>query len=299
MAKKKPCTVNQRTIKKEKHTVPLLNIPIRLSDYAGGIFKTIPSRKGMKKAIDKGVVSVNGTRAETATLLFGGEVITLISTSKENKPILTLDLEICFENDHLAIINKPPGILVSGNKKKTIVNALPHNLKKSSAIDALDRPKPVHRLDFPTSGLLLVAKSYSAMIALNKLFKTRSIQKTYFAITYGSLKSQGTIQNPIDGKKAYTEYKVIKSVVSEKFEYLNLVTLFPKTGRKHQLRIHLSQINSPILGDKKYGKKEVISSGKGLYLHASKLIFKDPISNEIISVESKLPKKFTRIFDKL
>ena len=273
-----------------------METPTRLSDYVGGVFKTIPSRKGMKKAIDKGLVKVNGTVAGTAKFLNGGEIITLFSEENKDKPVIQFKLEVSFENDHLAIINKPPGILVSGNKKKTIVNALPYSLTKSNASDALVRPKPVHRLDFPTSGLLLIAKTHAAVIALNKLFKERKVKKTYHAVTYGKMSITGTITTVVDEKNAFTEYKVLDTVHSERFNYLNLVELFPKTGRKHQLRVHLSSIGTPILGDKNYHKEGLLLKGKGLFLHASSLEFTDPIASTLISVTTALPKKFRKIF---
>ncbi len=251
----------------------------------------------MKKAIDKGLVTVNGEISSTGKFLTGGEIITL--SSEENitqKPNVKLDVEVCFENDHLAVINKPPGMLVSGNKKKTIANALAYNLTKNIASDALSRPKPVHRLDFPTSGLLLIAKTHAAVIALNKLFEERNIQKTYHAITYGKMPSSGTIATEVDKKNAFTEYNVLQTVSSEKFSCLNLVELYLKTGRKHQLRVHLASIGTPILGDKDYVKKGFLLKGKGLYLHASTLEFVDPITNKPISVTKELPKKFRKIF---
>ena len=251
----------------------------------------------MKKAIDKGLVSVNGSVSTTGTFLKGGEVITLSSEeNKKQNPIVKLPLEICFENDHLAIINKPAGVLVSGNKKKTIANALAYNLTKSTTKDALERPKPVHRLDFPTTGLLLIAKTHQAIIALGNLFKKRLITKTYYAVAYGKMEKEGVIKTSIDSKTAFTKYEVVQSVSSEKFQYLNLVKLAPKTGRKHQLRIHLSEIGNPILGDKKYGKNEFSTAGKGLYLHASSLEFIDPMTEESILVTKELPKKFKKIF---
>ncbi len=286
-----------KSIKKESHIVPSLETTTRLSDYVGGIFNAISSRKGMKKAIDKGWVTVNGDVAGTGKFISGGETIVL--SAKENtrdNPFIELPLEVCFENDHLAIVNKPPGILVSGNKKKTIANALSYNLAKSSAPDALLRPKPAHRLDFPTSGLLLIAKTHTAVMELNKLFEKRKVKKTYHAISYGEIPAYGTIATNVDSKEAFTTYKVLKTVPSERFECLNLVELYPKTGRKHQLRVHLSSIGSPILGDKIYSKEGLLLKGKGLFLHASTLEFTNPITDELISVTSVLPKKFRKIF---
>jgi 23S rRNA pseudouridine1911/1915/1917 synthase len=171
----------------ETHIAIALEKPIRLQEYAVGIFKTIPTKSGIKKAIKKQLVFVNGNLASTALFINGGEIIELFSLENENEfKRLDLDLEVLFEDDYLAVIYKPAGILVSGNSFSTIDNALAQNLKKSNQIDAV-RPRPVHRLDYPTSGLLLIGKTTSSIIALNKLFENKEIQKTYHAITIGKM----------------------------------------------------------------------------------------------------------------
>ncbi len=282
----------------EQHIVPPQLHPIRLSDYAGGIFLLKPSRKGMKKAIDKGLVHVNGQKATTAKLLHGGEVITLFEDANLlKKPRITLNLNVIYEDDSLAIIHKPAGILVSGNKRFTIENALPFNLKKSNLIDALEHPQAIHRLDYPTSGLLLIGKTVSSTIQLNKLFEQKKIKKIYHAIIIGKPdKKQDTIQTAIDTKPACSEFEVLDFQASARFEFLSLVQLSPKTGRTHQLRIHMASIGHPILGDKRYGKEDLILKGKGLYLHASGLAFNHPKTGKRLSIQTSLPKKFLKIF---
>ena len=156
--------------------------------------------------------------------------------------------------------------------------------------------QPVHRLDYPTSGLLLIGKTSRATIALNQLFENRQMYKTYHAVSIGKMESEGVIQQPVDNREAHSRFQVLKSEPSERFEFLNLVRLFPSTGRKHQLRIHLATLGNPILGDKDYGKEGLILRGKGLYLHASSLKFIHPITNQPIEISEPLPKKFTRIF---
>ncbi len=282
----------------ETHIAIALEKPIRLQEYAVGIFKTIPTKSGIKKAIKKQLVFVNGNLASTALFINGGEIIELFSLENENEfKRLDLDLEVLFEDDYLAVIYKPAGILVSGNSFSTIDNALAQNLKKSNQIDAV-RPRPVHRLDYPTSGLLLIGKTTSSIIALNKLFENKEIQKTYHAITIGKMEQKGEIDFPIDDKKAFTEFEVLASEISERFGFLNLVKLTPKTGRKHQLRKHLLAIGNPILGDKEYFKNGLILNGKGLYLHASTLEFPHPFTQESILITNENPKKFKKIFPK-
>ncbi len=280
----------------ETHIVPSLKKSIRIQEYAVGIFTTVSTKSALKKAIKKSLIQVNGDVTTTAKLIVGGETITLFqSEEKITQKQFKLKLEILFEDDYLAVIYKPAGILVSGNKFKTIANALVQNLKKSSQSDTV-KPQPIHRLDYPTTGLLLVGKTSSCILALNKLFENKEIQKTYYAITIGKMKLSGKIDFSIDEKKSLTFFEVLESVSSKRFEYLNLVKLTPKTGRKHQLRKHLSKIGNPILGDKEYGKENLILNGKGLYLHAYSLEFEHPISKERVNIAKENPNNFKKIF---
>jgi len=215
----------------------------------------------------------------------------------KNKPAkkLVFPLQVLFEDNHLAVIHKPAGIIVSGNKWKTITRALPDNLSPSSQPDACT-PQPVHRLDFPTTGALLTGKTASGIRTLNQMFEAKKIRKTYLAITIGEMTPEGSMHTPIDDKPSETSYKVLKTAPSERFGALNLVKLYPHTGRRHQLRKHLSGIGHPILGDKEYGIENLILNGKGLYLHANSLKFEHPFTNEKLKIEDELPKKFRKIF---
>lgn len=282
----------------ESYTVPKLEKQVRLSDFVPGIFKTITSHQGMKKAIKGGLVKVNGSIGFTGDYIKGGEVIELYQNSsvQNQKPRIDIKLEVVFEDDYLAIINKPAGIVVSGNKKWTLENALPKNIKLSNKPTALLRPEPIHRLDYPTSGAILVGKTREAVLALNKLFEERNIEKTYFAVTIKSMPESGVIESKIDDKSAKSFYKVINSVKSPKYQFLNLVQLTPHTGRRHQLRKHMSEMGNPILGDLLYGNQGEIVKGKGLYLHAFSLNFIHPFTNETVSVSVPLPKKFDKLF---
>ena len=281
---------------KETHIVPKLENSIRFQEYAVGIFKIIPTKSGIKKAIKRKLIFINGNLASTSKYISGNEKIELFQpkdTTTFKK--LELDIEVLFEDDYLAIVFKPSGILVSGNKFVTIANGLSKNLIKSTQYDAV-KPQPVHRLDYPTSGVLLVGKTRSSINTLSKIFKNKEIKKTYIAITIGKMDAKGILNFNIDTKNATTEYEVLKSEPSKRFEYLNLVKLKPKTGRKHQLRKHLYTISNPILGDKEYYLKNSILKGKGMYLHAYSLDFRHPITEEKIIVCKELPKKFKKIF---
>jgi 23S rRNA pseudouridine1911/1915/1917 synthase len=280
----------------ETHIVEKLEKSIRFQEYGVGIFNTIPTKSGIKKAIKKELIFIDGLLATTSKFISGGEKIELFESENSSTfERLKLDLEVLFEDSYLSIIYKPAGILVSGNKFVTIANGLTQNLIKSNQPDAV-RPQPIHRLDYPTSGILLIGKTSSSINALSALFKNNEIQKTYFAITIGKMEENGEMNFHIDEKIALTQFDVLRTVVSKRFTFLNLVKLSPKTGRKHQLRKHLSSIGNPILGDKEYFKEGLVLNGRGLYLHASALDFIHPFTKDTISITKENPKKFTTIF---
>jgi len=249
--------------------------------------------------LKKQYIKVNNIIASSATYIKGGESIELLIPDEVDvKKKLVFALDVLFEDEYLALIHKPVGILVSGNHFKTIANALTQNIKKSKLPDAA-KPQPVHRLDYETTGILLIGKTNSSIRALNKMFEEKKIEKTYFAITIGKMNSQGKITSKVDGKKSESNYSVQTSVSSKRFGKLNLLKLEPKTGRKHQLRKHLCGIGNPILGDKKYGIEHLILNGKGLYLHAYSLKFTHPFTNEQLFLKDELPEKFRKIISYL
>ncbi len=192
----------------------------------------------------------------------------------------------------MAVINKPAGITVSGNTFKTVFSALPFNLKSSSQTDALSSPTPVHRLDNQTSGLLLIAKTKTAQIELGKQFQNQTIQKKYCTIVIGKVFTNHTIDLPIENKNAETSLEIIRVVKSLKFNELSCLKVSPKTGRTHQIRIHLASIGHPILGDKLYGDKDLLHKGKGLFLCASEVKFLHPKTFKTIQLKVDLPHKF-------
>ena len=244
-------------------------------------------------------ITVDQIVATTATFIKGGERIQLIKEEPlAPKRKFHLTLTVLFEDEYLAAIHKPAGILVSGNHFKTIANALQQNLRASTLADATT-PQAVHRLDYATTGILLVGKTRSGIRALNQLFELRAIQKTYYAITMGTMRAQGEIKFKIEGKESHTNYSLLSSVPSERFEKLNLVQLQPLTGRRHQLRKHLLHIGNPILGDSTYSPEKLLLKGKGLYLHAYKLEFEHPFTKENLCLTDSLPKKFKKIFGPL
>ncbi|MDF0707042.1 RluA family pseudouridine synthase [Flagellimonas okinawensis] len=283
-------------IHNETHIVPANITPKRLQEYGVGVFNAVPTKSALKKALKKKYISVNGIIATTATIISGCEhIILTIPEDPTPKKQLIFPLKVLFEDEYLAAIHKPAGIEVSGNKFKTIANALPQNLEPSKLSDVAI-PQPVHRLDYATTGILLVGKTHNSIRALNKLFEDKLVSKTYYAVTIGNMEPRGTITSEIDGKPSRSDYKVMQSVPSERFGTLNLVELSPKTGRRHQLRKHLFLLGHPILGDKDYAMEGLFLKGKGLYLHAYSLEFTHPFTNEIIHLTDELPEKFGKIF---
>ncbi len=280
----------------ETHLVPQNTARIRLQEYGVGIFDSLPTKSALKKALNKDLIKVNGEPGSSATFITGGEIIefSVPETISTKKP-LHLSLHVLFEDEHLAAIHKPAGILVSGNKFKTIANALPQNLKNSGLPDAT-LPQPVHRLDYATTGVLLIGKTSSSIRVLNKMFEDKKILKTYCAITIGKMDPSGKIASTIDEKDAFSSFFLLESVPSERFGILNFTELRPETGRRHQLRKHLSGIGNPILGDRLYGTEGLILKGKGLFLHAYSLRFQHPFTGEEIIVIDELPERFKKIF---
>jgi len=235
--------------------------------------------------------------ATTGMYIKEGDRIELrIPLNKTKNKAFDLDLTCLYEDEHLAIIHKPAGVLTSGNSFKTIANALPNNIKTSVEADAI-LPQPAHRLDFATTGALAIGKTRSALHKLNRAFEDQQVKKVYYAIAIGSLSTYGIIDSPIDGKEAKTYYNVIESVASPRFGQLQLVQLLPITGRRHQLRKHLFAMGNPILGDPTYYNENHILKGKGLYLHAYSLSLQHPKTRKTLAITDSLPKRFRKIFD--
>ena len=275
----------------ETHIVTTLQEKIRLQEYAVDIFKSIPSRSGIKKAIKREEILIDGQIAKTSDWIKEGQKIELLQQEIKLKKIFRLKLEIIFEDDYFAVVNKLPGYPTSGNYFKTIENALPFNLKISEQPDALPYPLPVHRLDTPTGGLLLIAKTRFAQTKLYQAFETKEIEKTYMALVHGTTPATAIFQDKIDQKSALTRIQTLNSFCFKNEDY-SLLEVHPDTGRTHQIRIHLSQHGFPIVGDKEHGSSSDPFSKKGLYLAAIGLRLQHPITDEPLEFKIKIPRKF-------
>lgn len=270
------------------------------------------SRSHIKNLIEKNLVKIDGKSVSKAgTTLKSGNVIEVdvtppqkISTEAED-----VDFEIVYQDDDLAVINKPQGLVVhpcSSTKSGTLVNGLLMKIKDLSGINGELRPGIVHRLDKDTSGLLVIAKNDFAHVNLAEQIKNKTCHRNYLAVLDGNLPDEsGRIETFIkrdprdrmkmsvqsDGRRAITDYKVLK-----RFEKCCLVEFSLQTGRTHQIRVHCKYLNHPIVGDKLYGKE--VKDLQGQLLHAYKLSFTHPRTGKFMTFEADLPQYFTDFLKK-
>lgn len=280
----------------DQHRVPAISEKIRLQEYGVGIFEALQTKSALKKAIKRKAILIDGEVAETSTWIKEGQLLELKTAQADiQKKVFNLKLNIVYEDEDLALTEKPSGFPTNGNYFKTIENALPGNLEISSKKDKLPYPQPVHRLDNPTSGLLLVAKTSSAKSMLSVSFENHSIQKTYIAIVYGRFDVKtGVFNSEIDEKISKTSYQVLDEIKTETSDF-SLLKLFPSTGRTHQIRIHLSESGHAILGDSIYGISE--DKQNNLFLHALGLKFQHPKTKEEMRFETDIPKRFLKFIE--
>lgn len=281
----------------EIHIVPAIDQEIRLQEYAPTVFRTITTRSGIKKAIKKGLLHLNGKPARTSDWIEQGQKLELLEEETSSGKVFKLPLQVIFEDEFIAVVNKPSGCPTSGNYFKTVQNALPFNLEESTEQDKLPSPLPAHRLDKPTSGILICAKTRTALLKLQQAFKEKTVKKTYVALCHGKVPEYLIINDEIENKSAKTCLERLNEVEIQN-EVFSLVKLWPETGRTHQLRIHLAGIGNPIVGDPIYGHEEnTFFSGKSLYLTATGISFIHPLTSETLTFEIPLSKKFRKFKD--
>ncbi len=268
----------------------------RLSEYAVGIFSIFISRKGLKKAIKREQILLDDSVGKTGDWVKSGQKISVLADSRKVPKILPLVVPVIYEDNHLAILHKPASLPVSGNRYRTLENALLFNLQKSSLAEAMPWPRPVHRLDAATSGLVVVAKTYPAMVHLGQAWEAGTVEKKYIAVTWGTLpKKKGSINTEIQGRSAETIYQVLRTINHSKLGRVSELSLTLKTGRTHQLRIHLSSLNNDILGDLIYRKPDR-PKVRGLWLFATELSFMHPITKESLGFKLKKINKIEKLF---
>lgn len=274
------------------------------------------TRSALKKLFEGGAVEINGKVAKPSQSVSEGDKISVTlpdpvecAARPEDIPI-----DIVYEDDDVAVINKPQGLTVhagNGNADGTLVNALLFRLGNLSGIGGVIRPGIVHRIDKNTSGLLVVAKNDKAHLSLASQIAEKSCRRTYVALLEGNLKDdRGTVTTyigrsqtdrtkmavvpPEKGKIAITDYTVL-----DRAQGYTLCRFDLQTGRTHQIRVHAKYLNHPIVGDDVYGRKKREFSLQGQLLHAYRLEFTHPTSGDRLSFTAPLPDYFTAVLKKL
>lgn len=278
--------------------------------------ETGASRSNIKTVVESDGVFVNGVLRKKSgfELKEGDEVEFTLPEPKtlDVEPNSEIKLNIVYEDENFAVINKPQGMVVhpasSYQKNDTLVNALLADLDKLSSINGVIRPGIVHRLDKDTSGLIVVAKTDEAHKSLASQIEKKTARRIYFGLCDGNFKEDsGTIDAPIarnkrdrkkmgidpDGRRAVTHYTVL-----ERFGKYTLVRFELETGRTHQIRVHSSHIHHPIVGDEVYGGSTALYKN-GQLLHARQLVLIHPITGEGMTFDAELPDYFEKVLEKL
>ena len=275
----------------ETAVVPEDGVARRLDRAAADLLMAFPTRASARKAALRGELAVDGVISEPARWVAAGDVIAQLEPTGGAPPVLRVAVTVVYEDDDLAIVVKPPGIATSGPRRRTLERALPFSVRSGTGPDALRWPRCVHRLDAPTSGLVVVAKTRTAHAALGVAFQERRVHKRYRAVVVGRLDGEGKVETPIDGRSAVTRYAVVDHARSLKSQWISVVDLWPETGRTHQLRKHLAELGTPILGDLAYGIEGLKLRHKGLFLFALALRFAHPRQRTSLSFVLEPPPK--------
>ena len=273
------------------------------------------SRTAVQRLIDEEKITINGKIVKSSYKVQYGDKIEIEEEPAKKIELKAQDipLEILYEDDDIIVVNKPKGMVVhpaNGNPDGTLVNAIMSICKDSlSGIGGEIRPGIVHRLDKNTSGAIIIAKNDKAHINLSEQLKKHEIKKTYIALVRGVVKeNNASINMPIgrskkdrkkmdvdkNGKEAITHFKVMK-----RYKDSTLLEINIETGRTHQIRVHLSHIGYPIIGDEVYSNGKNRWNIEGQCLHAKSLDFKHPITGKQMHIEAELPEYFKKILEEL
>ncbi|EHA6092732.1 RluA family pseudouridine synthase [Staphylococcus pseudintermedius] len=271
------------------------------------------SRSQLQEWIKEGLIEVNGKAVKSNYKLKLGDRIEITEKEVVEADIQAenLNLDIYYEDDDVAIVYKPKGMVVHpspGHYTGTLVNGLMYQIKNLSGINGEIRPGIVHRIDKDTSGLLMVAKNDVAHRSLVEQLMAKTVERKYIALVHGHIPHEfGTIDAPIgrnkndrqsmavvdDGKEAVTHFNVI-----ETFKNYTLVECELETGRTHQIRVHMKYIGYPLVGDPKYGPKKTLEIG-GQALHAGLIGFEHPKTGEYIERFAPLPAEFEAVIEQV
>lgn len=269
------------------------------------------SRSKLSKLIKEGKVLVNGKVISSSFKVKEGDIVWLDDVQDEEIDVTPeeMDLDIVYEDEYLAVINKKSGIVVHpavGNYSHTLVNGLMHHFNNISKEGTI-RPGIVHRLDKDTSGLMMVAKNDLVHDKLSNMIKEKQVERKYLALVWGTIKHEkGTIDAPIgrdlnnrqkytvtdiNSKDSVTHFKVL-----ERFKDVTLIECKLDTGRTHQIRVHMEYIGHPIVNDPVYGKRKIINDF-GQMLHSRSIKFVHPVTNEELFFEVDPPGEFNQILE--
>ena len=286
----------------------------RLDAYVSSLDKEI-TRTAAQRLIEQGHILVNGKQQKVSYKVMVGDIITIekIQPQEIELKAQEIPIEIIYEDNDIIVVNKPKGMVVhpaNGNPDGTLVNAIMAICKDSlSGIGGEIRPGIVHRIDKDTSGLLIVAKNDKAHVNMSEQIKNHEVKKTYIALVRGVIKeNEATIDMPIgrsnsdrkkmavnkNGKNAVTHIKVLK-----RYDKYTLLEVNIETGRTHQIRVHLSHIGYPVIGDYTYSNGKNEFGVVGQCLHAKELEFKHPITGKEMKLEADLPEYFEKILNRL